>query len=350
MRIGLVVYGDLDPRSGGYLYDRRLVEGLRARGDCVEVISLPETGYARSFGHTLSKRLKRELDGSFDLLLQDELCHPSLVGLNRRIDREFPIVSIVHHLRASEVSGARRRLAGAVERAYLSTVDAVICNSRPTRAAVARLTDAPGIIAWPGGDRFDHHPTDGEIEARAHTDSFEVIFVGNLIPRKGLDSLVRGLACADCDWHLTVVGGTSDPAYASELRDLVARNDLGDHIEFPGRLEDDELADRLEAAHLLAVPSTHEGFGIVYLEGMAFGLPALATTAGGASDLVTEGETGYLVAPGDDRTISRAIETLATDRERLAAMSLAARRRFERHPTWDEMGGRIRSFLETRIA
>ncbi|MCL7416398.1 MAG: glycosyltransferase family 4 protein [Halalkalicoccus sp.] len=350
MKVGLVVYGDLEPRSGGYRYDRRLVEGLRERGDRVDVISLPETSRARSFAYNLSGRFVRALERPFDVLLQDELCHPSLVGLNRRLDREYPIVSIVHHLRASELSGLSRHLSRELERAYLSTVDAVICNSRPTRSAVARLTSAPGIIAWPGTDRFEGLPTDAEITARARRDPFEVVFVGNLLPRKGLDTLLGALAGVERDWHLTVVGAAGDPAYAAGVRDLVRREGLSERVEFTGWLDEGDLATRLGSAHLLAVPSTHEGFGIVYLEGMAFGLPALAAASGGASDLVSNEETGYLVAPGDQRAIARAVDRLATDRDRLAAMSLAARRRYERHPTWDAVVERVRAFLEHRVA
>ncbi|ADJ16382.1 glycosyltransferase family 4 protein [Halalkalicoccus jeotgali] len=350
MNVGLVVYGDLEPRSGGYRYDRRLVEGLRERGDRVEVVSLPETSRARAFTQNLSRRVVRDLDRPFDVLLQDELCHPSLVGLNRRIDREYPIVSIVHHLRASEHSGLRRRLSRELERAYLSTVDAVVCNSRHTRAAVAELTAAPGLIAWPGVDRFAGLPTDAEITARARRDPFEVVFVGNLLPRKSLDALVRGLARVGGDWHLTVVGTAGDPAYAAEVRDLVRERGFANRVDFTGWLDDGELAARLGSAHLLAVPSTHEGFGMVYLEGMAFGLPALAAASGGASDLVTEGRTGHLIDPSDERAITTTVEALASDRDRLAAMSLAARRRFERHPTWDATVDRVRAFLEHRIA
>lgn len=348
MNIGIVVYGDLEPRSGGYLYDRRLVDGLRSRGDRVCVISLPETSRRKSLTHNFSRQLVRKLDQPFDVLLQDELCHPSLVVLNRRINREYPIVSIVHHLRADELSGPRRHFARVLERAYLSTVDAVICASRPTRTAVSRLTDAPGIIAWPAGDRFNHHPTGAAIAARARRDPFEIVFVGNLIPRKGLDTLVRGLSSVESDWRLTVIG-SDNTEHANEIRDLVRETGLSERIYVTGWIEEGELASHLEAAHLLAVPSMHEGFGIVYLEGMAFGLPALASASGGASDLVSEGETGYLIEPGDERAISRAVEQLATDRDRLVAMSLSARRRFERHPTWDEMAGRVRSFLETRV-
>lgn len=348
MNVGLVIYGDLEPRSGGYRYDRQLVEGLRRRGDHVELIPIPETSYTKSLTHNCSRRLKRDLERPFDVLLQDELCYPSLFVLNRRLDVEYPIISIVHHLRVSELSGKTRVLTEALERAYLSTVDAVICNSRPTQAAVAKRSSVPGIIAWPGSNRFDHHPTNASIAERARRDPFEIVFVGNLIPRKGLATLVRGLSRVDSEWHLTVIGSNSTE-HASEIRELVREKGLIERVEFTGWIDEGELAAHLEAAHLLAVPSVHEGFGIVYLEGMAFGLPALASASGGASDLVSEGKTGFLITPGDARAITHAVEELATDRDRLVAMSLSARQRFEHHPTWDEMSARIRSFLETRI-
>ena len=115
MRIGLVIYGSLDTLSGGYLYDRMLVEHLRRQGDEVEIFSLPWRDYARHLTDNLSTGLLRRLQGSrLDVLLQDELNHPSLFWLNRRLHVNYPIVSIVHHLRSSEkrspLGPARRML------------------------------------------------------------------------------------------------------------------------------------------------------------------------------------------------------------------------------------------------
>ena len=89
---------------------------------------------------------------------------------------------------------------------------------------------------------------------------------------------------------------------------------------------------------LLAVPSTHEGFGIVYLEGFAFGLPALAAASGGAEEVVSDGETGWSIREAASGSASRRIadrlDTLAADRGRLAAMGLRAAERHRSHPTW----------------
>ncbi len=77
MHVGLLIYGSLDNQSGGYLYDRMLVDHLRAAGDQVEVISLAERNYLRHVGDNLSPTLLNQLgDLNVDLLLQDELNHP----------------------------------------------------------------------------------------------------------------------------------------------------------------------------------------------------------------------------------------------------------------------------------
>ena len=197
MRIGLLIYGSLDTLSGGYLYDRKLVEHLRQAGDSVEVVSLRWRSYPAHLADNLSLGLYRRLrELSVDILLQDELNHPSLALVNRRLRRlqpRYPLISIVHHLRSSE-QHPRRLLPmyRAVERCYLRTVDGFIFNSRTTRQAVAELrgedensTSLGGIIAYPAAD---HPPTPDEraaqqlISARQRdAGPLRILFVGNLI-------------------------------------------------------------------------------------------------------------------------------------------------------------------------
>jgi glycosyltransferase involved in cell wall biosynthesis len=97
----------------------------------------------------------------------------------------------------------------------------------------------------------------------------------------------------------------------------------------------------------MAVPSSYEGFGIVYLEGMHFGLPAIAGTAGAAKELVHHGHNGFLVPPGDAAALSRRISLLMEDRELLKRLSLAAQRSAAAHPTWNESAARGRAFLQS---
>lgn len=344
MRVGLVLYGSLDERSGGFRYDRKLVDGLRAAGDEVVVIELPWRPYPRGLLDNATPAIREQLDVDVDVMVQDELAHPSLVWTNRRLS--CPIVSVVHHLRASE----SRRLAPVyrtIERRYLATVDGAVCNSEATRATVDWIGAGVDetVVAPPAGDRFDPDLGADEIATRAAETPLRVTFVGNVAPRKGLDTLIEGLAAVEPEWHLTVVGRSVDDDYLDGVRDQIRRQGIGSRVRLAGELTDEELAAVLRESHVLAVPSRHEGFGIVYLEGMSFGLPAVATSAGGASEVVTDGETGFLVDPDDPARITRAVDGLARDRERLAEMGARARRRYERHPGWAETTDRIRQFL-----
>lgn len=348
MKLGLVVYGSLDTQSGGFHYDRQLIAELRAAGDTVEVIELPWRSYPRGLLDNVSRRLRKRLTGDYDVLLQDELAHPSLAWTNRHLST--PIVSIVHHLRASE--GRRLTpLYRAVEGRYLRRVDGVVCNSSVTRDVVTGLgVDADRtVVAPPAGDRFDPAIDDAAIAERAHEEPLRVLFVGNITPRKGVDTLLDGLAAADADAELTVVGKPVDETYVSRCHDRVADHGLSERVTFTGGIDDDALAAAFREHHVLAVPSQYEGYGIVYLEGMGFGLPAVASRAGGATDIVADGETGFLVDPGDSVAVADAITTLAADRERLATMGQAARRRYEAQPDWTETAATVRTLLESVV-
>jgi glycosyltransferase involved in cell wall biosynthesis len=349
MRVGLTLYGSLDGRSGGFRYDRKLVEGLRAAGDAVEIIELPWRRYPRGLLDNASPGFRERLDVDVDVMLQDELAHPSLLRANRRLP--YPVVGIVHHLRSSEP----RRLSPlyrAVERRYLGTIDGAVCNSTVTESVVTGLGVDPdaAVVAPPAGDRFDPAVDGGAIERRARGEPLRVAFVGNLVPRKGLKTLLEGVAETEADAELTVVGRPVDEGYADAVRRSVRRKGIADSVRMAGELTDRELAETLRASHVLAVPSRYEGFGIVYLEGMSFGLPAIASRAGGATDVVTDGETGVLVDPGDPAAIARAVGRLDRDRDRLAEMGQAARRRYESHPGWRETTARVRRLLESVAA
>ena len=356
MRVGLVIYGSLDTLSGGFLYDRMLVERLRSAGDQVEVISLPWRSYPRHLSDNLSSALYRRLQNAqLDLLLQDELNHPSLFWLNRRLKSEisYPFVSIVHHLRWREARPAwQNRLYRWIERRYLQTLDSFVFNSEATRAAVQALVGdrQTSVVAYPGGDRLRPKVTPRQITARAQQRGpLRILFIGNVIPRKELHTLLTALArLSKENWRLEVVGNlTVDTAYAQAIRRQIAASGLTRQVALLGPLPDSGLAERLTVSHVLAGPSSYEGFGIVYLEGMGFGLPPIASNAGGASEFIAHGREGFLVNPGDVVALAQHIQELIQDRARLAQMSLAALERYRAHPTWAEGTGRIRGFLQT---
>jgi glycosyltransferase involved in cell wall biosynthesis len=360
MHVGLVIYGDLQTVSGGFLYDRKLVEHLERQGDGVEVISLPWRSYARHLLDNFSGSLRRRLQtAKFDVLLQDELNHPSLFWLNERIHRSlpYPVLAIVHHLRSSEMRPTwQNRVFLQVERRFLRSVDGFVFNSQTTRQAVEgagiNLACRPYLVAYPAGDQFNQDISVADIARRAFEPCpLRIIFLGNLIPRKGLHTLlaaIQQLPAGLCS--LSVVGSLQlDPGYARAIRRQIDRSRLADRVHFWGSVPADFLAARLRDHQLLVVPSTYEGYGIVYLEGMSFGLPAIATTAGAAVEIITPDVDGYLIPPGDAAALAGRLDRLAQDRSLLREMSLAARQRYLAQPTWEQTAGQIRAFLLSQV-
>ncbi|MDX6705121.1 MAG: hypothetical protein QOI48_967 [Solirubrobacteraceae bacterium] len=351
MRVGMVIYGSLETLTGGYLYDRKLAEHLTARGDDVQVISLPWRNYGRHLCDNVSPSLARRLDGGrFDVLVQDELNHPSLVLTNRRLKNRSacPIVAMVHVLRASEhEQSPLRPLFAAAERRYLAGVDAAVFCCQATRTAAEELvgTSLDGVVVHPA---CDHLVLESDVEVHPQRPGpLRVISVANVVPRKGLHVLIEALARLPTEhWRLTVVGSLKmDEGYVRRVRHQIDDRGVGANVDLIGAVANPDVAGFLTQSHVLVVPSSYEGLAIAYLEAMRCGLPVIATTAGGAGEVIEHGREGWLIAPGDVDSLTTHLGLLLSDRHLLRRMGSAARRRAERHPSWDQSLERARAFL-----
>jgi glycosyltransferase involved in cell wall biosynthesis len=314
----------------------------------VEIVSLPWRNYAAH----LSDNLRFRLPPHLDLLLQDELNHPSFLTANRR-PHPYPLISLVHHLRCSEQRpGWQNWFYRFIEKRYLESVDGFIFNSETTKRVVNSLLESsrPNIVALPPTDRFRQGMTIAEIEARAREPGpLRILFLGNVIHRKGLHALIEAINVGQIDnlsYRLDVVGSlNADPAYAREIQKRVEASRFQFQVSFHDAVEDDQLIAKLKSAHVLAVPSSYEGFGIVYLEGMAFGLPAIGSIAGGASEIIHDGENGFLIRPNDAALLAERLSMLAKDRDLLTRFSIQALERYRQQPAWEQTAGNIREFL-----
>ncbi|TFG58796.1 MAG: hypothetical protein E4H36_14975, partial [Spirochaetales bacterium] len=219
MRILLVIYGSLDSLSGGYLYDKMLVGRLRKEGHEVKVFSQKQRRCypAQAIGNLDGSLARAAAAFRPDIILEDELNHPSLFRLNRRLKRKWgaPVAGIVHHLRLLEKSGWFAGLAGRImEPAFLGGLDAFICNSDFTRNSIASALNSrggvpdtslrkPSVIALPGSDRLG--PASG-IGRSSPGGEFRILFLGNIIRRKGLHVLLEALGPLSGEWCLSVAG------------------------------------------------------------------------------------------------------------------------------------------------
>ena len=356
MHIGLIIYGDLENLTGGWLYDRLLVEDLRKRGHTVEIIALRQQRYTRNLADNFSRRLYRCLvDHDSRLLLQDGLVHPSLAGMNRRIKRRRnrPLITIVHQVLCRQpLKRFQQLFYQAIEGRYFRSVDGFIFNSETTRANVESLVSRPrpAVVASPGGDRLGCLASDTLIDARSRRRGpLRLIFVGNLTPNKGVLPLIEGLSRLPPEtWYLTLIGSlTMDRAYVNRVRDLIAGFGLEDQIEMPGPLNGEKLAGRLKAGQVFVLPFSYEGFGIACLEAMAWGLPVLGSSRGALKEFVHEGINGWLIPPGDLDAFARQIQGLHEDRTRLAHCGRSALKTYHSRPKWQDSFQKIHAFLDT---
>lgn len=310
------------------MYDARLVNELRRHHD-VEVVEVPP----RPSGSLNAVGLR-----GYDVVLQDELCFPAVASVNPFLGST--VVAVVHLLASEDPT--RGKAKEAAERLYMETVDGCIYTSAASRRASP--VDVPSAVARPVS-RFGVQADEEEVRERAKEDGLQAAFVGNISPVKGLETAVRAVSRVE-DWRLSVAGGVADEGYAQAIRSLVRSEGIKDSVDFVGFLDDDELSDLLRESQVVVVPSEYESFGTVYVEGMSFGAPPIASAAGGASEVVENGRNGWLVEPGDTERVASLLRRLRDDRGLLADAGIEALRTARESPSWSETSRKAVEFVE----
>lgn len=333
MRIAWVLYGDLDARTGGTIYDRIVVDGLRALGDEVHVVSLDPRPRHRA-GVALALTLARSRP---DVVVGDELCFRELAVAFPLVRKAWRVL-LVHHLTSWEPElGRRARLsAGLAERVAIRAADRVVVTSESTKK---RLGGDDGIVvAKPGCDRLRLEPKIGGTNS--------LLFVGAIIPRKRVLDLVEAFgAGAHPSAKLVIAGsGDADPEYARSVTGAIDALGLRERVTVIGEIGDGELARRLAAADALVLPSSLEGWGIAATEAIRAGTPVIAS---GATAEALASCTPAVIFFGDVRdglvnALSDFTRSSALRRE-LAMNAIACAPRL---PTWDQC---IASFRKAAV-
>jgi glycosyltransferase involved in cell wall biosynthesis len=328
-----IVPGPLDQITGGYLFDRRIVEGLRASGGRVEVIELPgifpdaddvaRTALGEALA-TLPDGAPAVLDG-LALAAAEPWLEPEAARLR--------LVAFVHHPLALETGlpPAEAQRYAALERRLLPRFAGVVCPSPRTAAEVRAYGVERVEIAPPGIEKPDRLP------ARAEGGPIRLLSVATLTPRKGHLVLIDALAgLRDLDWRLTLIGSLDrDAATAAAVRARVATHGLEHLVTLTGEWPPSRLAEAYAAADVFVLPSFHEGYGMVFAEAMAWGLPIVATRAGAIPETVPP-EAGRLVAPGDVPELAAALRDVIANAAMRGRLADAARAHAATLPSWPE--------------
>ncbi|MDP8951577.1 MAG: glycosyltransferase [Actinomycetota bacterium] len=169
-----------------------------------------------------------------------------------------------------------------------------------------------------------------------------VVYVGRLVPRKGVDTLVEAFALLPdhLDARLVIVGGEPGVEISPEtdrLSALAEKLKVRERVTFTGSRPQGELRRYYGAADIAVTVPHYEPFGMTPLEAMACATPVVGSRVGGIKTSVTDGKTGYLVPPKDPEVLAARLLRLLSDESLRGRMGRAARRRIKEHYTWERV-------------
>ena len=333
-----LVPGDINTLTGGYRYDKRIIQELRSQGYTVILISLlgnypfPDSEQLNSAEAQLASLPDQALvivDG-----LAFGVMHDQLIKHRQRLK----LVALVHHPLALEtgLSQSQADRLFSCEKNALGHARHIITTSDTTTRSLNDYGVAAQRITTvcPGTDMA---PIASGSSTTSHEKPMNLLCVATITQRKGhlvlLDALsrVRGL-----EWHLNCVGSQDrDPTCSHAVAEQCRALELEQRVSLLGELNTEELEHQYQQADVLLLASFHEGYGMVLDEAIAHGLPIIATNAGAIAKTVLPG-TGLLVPPGDSSALADAISVFLTDSNVRSQLTESAREARDQLRSWSQ--------------
>ncbi|MCC5865401.1 MAG: glycosyltransferase family 4 protein [Wenzhouxiangella sp.] len=339
-----IVPGEPTQRTGGYLYDARVVTELRQLGIEVLVLGLegrfpkPCTRARRAMDRCLG-----ELPDGAAVVI-DGLALGGLPELAEAHGPRLDLTALVHHPLADEtgIEAAQAETFLASERRALAACRRVIVTSQFTarRLQALQLSAGDPFVVEPGVAPARPAPAASAMaDGQDPTGAFKLLCVASLTPRKGHAVLFSALERLRQDnWQLSIVGSeTRDPGHVQQLRQQLENSPMKHRIHWLGELDEQALERAYAAASLCVVPSLYEGYGMVVTEALARGLPLASTTGGALTDTVPD-NCALKVEAGNVDALATALGAFLDDgrlRQRLCRAALARRKTL---PSWPDAG------------
>jgi len=219
----------------------------------------------------------------------------------------------------------RHRLLRRWAQRLLRRADRVVGQSRNTLDNVSRYYDdrLPTQLIPLGISRPPQRNPANRAAHGIEPEALILATVGRLVARKAVDQLIELLSALGAQAHLLIIG--SGPLEQA-LREQASARQVADRMHFMGQVTDDKKFSLLNMADLYVSTSQHEGFGLVFLEAMACGLPVVCYDHGGQTDFLQEGLTGHVVPLNDQQAFAKACHHLIenqADRQAMGAENLA---------------------------
>ncbi|MEP3524463.1 MAG: glycosyltransferase family 4 protein [Hyphomicrobiales bacterium] len=344
MHIRFIIPGDIDTPTGGYRYDRAIIDEWRKLGVGVDLISLlGDYPFANEADIQTALSIIDKVQDA-DICVIDGLaggCAPSLM---QRCAKQMPVVALIHHPLALEngQTEAQSMALEKLEREGLGFAKAVVTTSPATSKTVHQLFNYPvnNISAiMPGVERGAPIPFRTQRPLR-------LLSVGSITERKGHDVLLRALSTLhDLSWTLDIVGLQHlSPETFDDLQKITQEGGISDRVNFHDGVDAQALDKLYHSADLFALASRYEGYGMAYAEAIVRGLPVIATTAGAIPDTVPE-SAGLLVTPDDIDTLTDALRIILSDDDLRRQKHMGALKAEADFPTWEKSAEEFHSLL-----
>jgi glycosyltransferase involved in cell wall biosynthesis len=339
--------GDLATPTGGYRYDRRVIEELGKLGWNMRALALPGD-FPSPSGASLQKteELLAATSGEAPVFF-DGLAFGAIPSeILARVPRRY--VALVHHPLAFETGLSPDHIScfRESERAALIHAVHVVVTSAATRdllmsdfgVAVERIT-----VAEPG--------TEPAPRARGSNGVPRLLSVGAISPRKGFRILVKALSgIAELDWDCHIAGSLDrDPDETAALRKCIAKAKFEGRVTLLGTLDEERLEAEYDRAMLFVLPSHFEGYGMAFAEALAHGLPVIAC-GGSAAVSTVPAAAGIFVPAGDAERLADALRRLLSNPAEIEKRSDAAWEHAKSLPRWRDTAAKIAAVLEKAAA
>lgn len=309
--------------------------------------------YMEDFGAFLADFVRRDAAG-YDVL-HANFFMSGLAALRARHTLGIPLVMTFHAL------GKVRRLHQGstdgfpderfdIEDTLVREADCVVAECPQDLDDLVNLysADPARVQTVPCGfDAAEFAPVPRDAARRAlgwPVEGFRVLQLGRLVPRKGIDNVIRALGClrrdTDLDATLYVVGGNAEqPSVQAtpeigRLQDVASAEGVAERVVFTGRRGRDTLRLFYSAADVFVTTPWYEPFGITPVEAMACGAPVIGADVGGIRSTVVDGHTGFLVPPKAPAALAARLAQLAANPALARKLGEAGRRRAQAHFTW----------------
>jgi glycosyltransferase involved in cell wall biosynthesis len=324
--------GNINSLTGGYAYARRLLSALQERGFIVTHVPLPASfPYPDTNDVTSTDAIFSALPDDACVLI-DGLAFGAIDGIAQHHAKRLRLIALCHHPLALE-TGLSRETAQAFHRSEqtsLAAAVAVVVTSSTTAKILVQdfaVLSEKLVVAVPG--------TDPQTFANCAGNPPVVLTVATLTRRKAHDVLIAALAkLKQLPWVARFAGGMEfDPEWIRQLRHQVESSGLADRIQFIGAVTDPGI--EYHRADLFVLPSLYEGYGMVFAEALAFGLPIVGTHAGAVPEVVPP-TAGILVAPSDVEELTDALHKLLAEPACRATLQQGARIAAAHLPRWDD--------------